>query len=318
MDIIDVILGSALTPQGEINTYAARAEKAVADANTALNNIESITEQTNTNNAAAQEALTNVNTALASLEDTTIDLVHDEIKKLAINLTSVSNQDNSIGQRFTIKYPDNNTQIINNVVKYYTTTGNHTDGTMTQKAITEALNDIEISSINLGAQNANKIVIVGADGKIVPSANVSEASIMNGTHGGGGGGDVPSDPSSEIDTGVVGIKVNYTNATITPTDDAANPLFNDFNKLKMYGGRIKCLVDDNGTIIAFYGDTNYTDNPTNGYQVMIYQPKFYYKRTPLQLSSNDYGSVIKEEILQLSDIARTGYKLHPLFINENG
>jgi len=318
MDIIDVILGSALTPQGEINTYAARAEKAVADANTALNNIESITEQTNTNNAAAQEALTNVNTALASLEDTTIDLVHDEIKKLAINLTSVSNQDNSIGQRFTIRYPDDSTQIINNVVKYYTTTGNHTDGTMTQKAITEALNNIEISSINLGAQNANKIVIVGADGKIVPSANVSEASIMNGTHGGGGGSDAPSDPSSEVDTGVVGIKVNYTNANIIPTDDAANSLFNDFNKLRMYGGRIKCLVDDNGTIIAFYGDANYTDNPTNGYQVMIYQPKFYYKRTPLQLSSNDYGSVIKEEILQLSDIARTGYKLHPLFINENG
>ena len=80
MDIIDVILGSALTPQGEIESFAARAEKAVADANTALNNIESITDQTNANNAAAQEALSTVNTALAALENDTIDLVNDEVK----------------------------------------------------------------------------------------------------------------------------------------------------------------------------------------------------------------------------------------------
>ena len=46
----------------------------------------------------------------------------------------------------------------------------------------------------------------------------------------------------------------------------------------MYGGRTRCLVDNNGNIAAFYGDVGYTDNPSNGYQVMVYQPKFYYSR----------------------------------------
>ena len=50
MDIVDIILGSALTPQGEIESYAARAEKAVRDAAQAVADIESITEQTNANN----------------------------------------------------------------------------------------------------------------------------------------------------------------------------------------------------------------------------------------------------------------------------
>jgi len=43
MDIIDAILGGAFSPKGSISTYAKLAQKAVADANTAVNNINSIT-----------------------------------------------------------------------------------------------------------------------------------------------------------------------------------------------------------------------------------------------------------------------------------
>ncbi len=43
MDILDILLARAMTPQGSINAYAARAEKAVQDASQALSNIESIT-----------------------------------------------------------------------------------------------------------------------------------------------------------------------------------------------------------------------------------------------------------------------------------
>jgi hypothetical protein len=43
----------------------------------------------------------------------------------------------------------------------------------------------------------------------------------------------------------------------------------------MYGGRMRCNVTDDGTITAFYGDSNYADDGSNG-QVMVYQPKFYY------------------------------------------
>ena len=322
MDIIDVILGSALTPQGEIESFAARAEKAVADAATAVNNIESITEQTNANNIAAQEALETVNDALEELATATTDTINTEIKKLAINLTTINNQDNSIGQRLTINYPDNSTQIINNVAKYYTGIGNNTDGSMTQRAITlaiqNAIDAIEIPSINLGPQNDNKIVIVGPDGNIIPSATVTEESIINGTHSGGGddSGETPT-PTPTPATGVVGLKINYDTAILTPTDDAVNATTADFNTFKMYGGRTKCLVDNTGAIYAFYGDNNYSDTPSNGYQVMVYQPKFYYKRTPLSTSSTNYGEVIREELIQLSDTARSGYTLHPLFLDEN-
>lgn len=318
MDIIDIILGSALTPQGEIESFAARAEKAVRDATTALNNIESITQQTNNNNAMAHDTLNTVNAALNSLDTNITNAVDDEIKKLAINLTTVTNQDNSFGKRLTLTYPDNTTQVINNVAKYYTTLGNNTDGTMTQRAIQQAINNINIPSTNLGPQNANKIVIVGPDGTIIPSATVTEETIINGTHGGSGDdpGNTPI-PTPGPATGILGLKINYDTAIFTPTDDAINATTADFNKFKMYGGRTKCLVSDNGAIYAFYGDNNYTDTPENGYQVMIYQPKFYYKRTPLSTASTTYGEVIREELLQLSDVARSGYTLHPLFYDEN-
>ena len=51
VDIIDVMLAKAMTPQGQIDTYAAKAQQAVQNANaavssaeTAVSNIESITE----------------------------------------------------------------------------------------------------------------------------------------------------------------------------------------------------------------------------------------------------------------------------------
>jgi len=50
-----------------------------------------------------------------------------------------------------------------------------------------------------------------------------------------------------------------------------------FDKYAMYGGRVRCNVADNGTINAFYGEEGYRDDGSNG-MVMVYQPKFYYKR----------------------------------------
>lgn len=301
MDIIDVILGSALSPQGQIQTYAALAQQAVQQANNALNEINSITEQTNANNAAAQAALDDIQTA-----------AYTEIKKLALSLETVTNNDNSIGQNLIITYPDNTNAELNNVVKYYTTTGNAEDGTMTQRAISRAL---QSAGINLGAQNANKVVIVGPDGSIVASTTATEDMILNG--GGGGNTPTPENPIAPS-TGIVGIRINYTNFTIIPTDDAINATTADFNTFHMYGGRKRCMVDNSGNIIAFYGDSNYEDNPLNGYQIMVYQPKFYYKRTVLNSKNTNYGTIPTEEIIQLSDIARVGYKLHPLFIDTNG
>ena len=74
---------------------------------------------------------------------------------------------------------------------------------------------------------------------------------------------------------------------------------------------------DNGTINAFYGDNNYTEDGSNG-QVMIYQPKFYYQRVPLQTEGNRVGKIINRDSIIISATPQSGFKVHPLFINENG
>ncbi len=88
----------------------------------------------------------------------------------------------------------------------------------------------------------------------------------------------------------------------------------------MYGGRKRCNVADNGTITAYYGDTNYADDGTNG-QVMVYQPKFYYKVVPLKLEKNvdtGIGYHIRKANYYVSDTPKAGFKPHPAFYDENG
>ena len=181
------------------------------------------------------------------------------------------------------------------------------------KFLDSAYLDINLrgDQVNLGSQNANKVVIVNTDGSLTQSS-ITEEMLLNGTVVNPQPGGITPTPGQ---TGILGTKINYINNTSIPTDDATNIAI-DFNSYGMYGGRRKCLVDNNGQIIAFYGDSNYNENQNNGYQVMVYQPKFYYKRTPLTTSNIETGVAIREEILQVSKIQTEGFKLHPLFINE--
>ena len=93
----------------------------------------------------------------------------------------------------------------------------------------------------------------------------------------------------------------------------------DFSNIRAFTNRRRCNVLDDGTISAFYGDDNYTEDGSNG-QVMVYQPKFYYKVEPIRLEpiTGSIGYHIREAIYSVSDIPLTGYKLHPAFINEAG
>ena len=78
------------------------------------------------------------------------------------------------------------------------------------------------------------------------------------------------------------------------------------------------IIKHSGNITAFYGDNNYAEDGSNG-QVMVYQPKFYYKRTILESENVTVNAkIINKETILVSPIAQAGYKLHPLFINEAG
>lgn len=85
------------------------------------------------------------------------------------------------------------------------------------------------------------------------------------------------------DEDIAGLCVDYENKTFTRLAGAVGLSQGaDFDKFTMYGGRKRCNVLDDGTIVAYYGDEGYTEDGSNG-QVMVFQPKFYYKVVPLKL-----------------------------------
>lgn len=93
-----------------------------------------------------------------------------------------------------------------------------------------------------------------------------------------------------------------------------------FDKFKMFGGRKRCNVADDGTILAYYGDDDYKEDGSNG-QVMVYQPKFYYLVVPIAYEpiDNEVGGYhLKVANYYVSDTLRPGFKVHPAFINEDG
>lgn len=292
MDIIDILLAKQLTPQGQIETYA----------------------------RTSQQAVTNAKQAVATIETVAQDIEEKQIA--AENLLEQAQEALQTAQQAQITLPE-----------AYTTTGQNIDGYMTQKAVTDALNtkvDVTvlnnyattqyvnnaISKIpsdgsggisNLGIDSVGKIVIVGPDGNII-AGDVTEEAIIEA---------LVQSESYETE-GTAGLVIDYDNKSTSRSQDSANESSGSFfNKYAMYGGRMRCNVADDGTINAFYGDNNYAEDGSNG-QVMLYQPKFYYMRTPMKTSTTLVGKVIKKESIIISDKHITGFKLHPIFKNANG
>lgn len=123
------------------------------------------------------------------------------------------------------------------------------------------------------------------------------------------------------DDDIVGLCVDYENKTFTRLAGAiglsSGP---DFNKFTMYGGRRRCNVSDDGTITAYYGDEGYTEDGSNG-QVMVFQPKYYYKVVPLKLEKNTDSGIgyhLRKANYYVSSKPKAGFKLHPAFYDENG
>lgn len=123
------------------------------------------------------------------------------------------------------------------------------------------------------------------------------------------------------DDDIVGLCVDFENKTFTRLAGAVNlSQGSDFNKFTMYGGRRRCNVLDDGTIVAYYGDENYTEDGSNG-QVMVFQPAFYYKVVPLKLKKNSDSGIgyhLRKANYYVSSKPKTGFKLHPAFYDGNG
>lgn len=130
---------------------------------------------------------------------------------------------------------------------------------------------------------------------------------------------------------IVGVTADWANNTYTRTDKAVGlSAGTPFDKYKMFGQRRRCIVADDKTILAFHGDDAYTETgkttvsiTKNGTtyavgtsaQVMVYQPKFYYKVTPVTVVANPYGTgyMIRKATYQVAEVQYDGFKLHPNF-----
>ena len=178
MDILDILVARALTPQGQIEQYAALSQKAIAKANKAISNanevidnIDTITEQTNTNNTNAAAALEDanaalelVNDALAQIDDNIVESIDDEIDKLAHTLVQ-NIETNYTSYDFVTTYPSGLVTTLQNLIKYYNAPGQNIDGTMTQKAITDALAEAG-SNIHFDTNDAGNMTVVKSDGRL--------------------------------------------------------------------------------------------------------------------------------------------------------
>jgi len=117
------------------------------------------------------------------------------------------------------------------------------------------------------------------------------------------------------DSDIVGVEVDIVNNTFTRLAGAVglNP-GEDFNVFNMYGGRKRCNLSDAGEVTAYYGDAGYSATGSNG-QVMVEQPKFFYKFVPLNLFKveGQEGWSCDKFRIYLSDTAKRGFKIHPNF-----
>ena len=135
------------------------------------------------------------------------------------------------------------------------------------------------------------------------------------------------------DTDIYGLEADFAANTFTRLAGAAgkNPGA-DFDSIGAFGGRRRCNVTNEGTVIAYYGDAGYTETgkltkavtvdgteyPV-GYpvQVMVEQPRFYYRVVPLVLEpvENGRGCHLRKARYYVSDTPRAGFRLHPAFIS---
>ena len=135
---------------------------------------------------------------------------------------------------------------------------------------------------NFSSDDAGYLLSINDEGQASPS-HVREGDIIN----------LLITTNNYYYPNVAGLEIDYTNKTFKKILD--NYDGSTFLGAAPFDGRMRCNVADNGEIIAWEGDNTYKTDGSNG-QVMIYQPKFYYKRIPITLDDN----IIRKEIIVIS------------------
>lgn len=154
------------------------------------------------------------------------------------------------------------------------------------------------------------------------------------------------------DEDIYGVEVDFVNKKFTRLAGAVGKTGGTaFDSVHCFGGRKRCNLTDAGTVVAYHGDTGYSEtgvltsaialdgdyssdanatyNSETGkstfpsgtkVQTMVRQPKFYYKVVPIELEiiseGDNYGYHMRKGRYYVSPVPKLGFKLHPAFIRD--
>lgn len=300
------------------NTAKANLTSATSTANTAKSNVEVATN-------AAKTAISNANTAKANLEKviTSATTTQSNLQGVINNanqikgqldssnataVTSKKNLDSAISDASVAK--SQLQEVINSASSVKTSLSNVISTANTAKSNLDA----SVATANnvlqsLSAENASAASNIDE----LKSENFNSQEILSGV------ADIRAYLGITADD-IVGIQVDYKNKTFKRLAGAANlTKGSDFDKFTMFGGRKRCNVADDGSIVAWYGDADYKEDGSMG-QVMVYQPKFYYLVCPVEYDPIDtgIGYHLRKANYYVSEKPRAGFRLHPAFYDASG
>lgn len=135
------------------------------------------------------------------------------------------------------------------------------------------------------------------------------------------------------DADIYGVEVDFVNKKFTRLAGAADKAGGQpFDAVHAMGGRKRCNVTDGGVVVAYHGDAAFTTTGAltqavevggvtyavgTAVQVMVEQPKFYYKVVPLLTEiineGEEQGYYLRKARYYISDTKKAGFKLHPAF-----
>lgn len=300
------------------NTAKSNLTNATSTANTAKSNVEAATNAAKTAISNANAAKTNLEKVITSATTTQSNLqgVIDNANQIkgqldssnATAVTSKKNLDSAISDASVAK--SQLQEVINSASSVKTSLSNVISTANTAKSNLDA----SVATANnvlqsLSAENASAASNIDE----LKSENFNSQEILSGV------ADIRAYLGITADD-IVGIQVDYKNKTFKRLAGAVNlTKGSDFDKFTMFGGRKRCNVADDGSIVAWYGDADYKEDGSMG-QVMVYQPKFYYLVCPVEYDPIDtgIGYHLRKANYYVSEKPRAGFRLHPAFYDASG
>lgn len=293
------------TATSTANTAKTNLEEATEDANTAKTNADTAKSQLVTATNNANTAKSNLDSAKTSAE-TALTNLNTAIEQAS---TSKGNLESTISSANTAK-SQLQTVINNSDTAKSDLSSVITQATEMNTTLSATIQTATELNTSLSAQNSQALANISN----LSDENFKADEILTGVE------DIKA-YLGYTDEDIVGICVDYQNKTFKRLAGAYDKTAGtDFDVFPMFGGRKRCNVSNDGTIVAYYGDDDYAEDGSMG-QVMVYQPKFYYKVVPLVFDKNTVSNIgyhLRKANYYVSTRPKTGFKLHPAFYDANG